>query len=129
MKEKQAIFQEIRALGKDLKSLRNQVARHEDTMIETKRVNEQLSTGLNKIFEDKCVMNALVVHMAETGRRASELNIELCQRQAVLDHCKDNVHRTEAEKVKWQKICLIESIIVIASLSCMTVLFWRGWKY
>ena len=128
MKEKQAIFQEIRALGKDLKSLRNQVARHEDTMIETKRVNEQLSTGLNKIFEDKYLMNALVVHMAETDRRANGLNIELDQMQTVLDHYKDHAQRTGAENVKWQKICLIESLIAVASLSCMAVLFWRRWK-
>ena len=48
-------------------------------MIESKRVNEELSTGLHKILEDNCVMNALVVHMAETDRRASVLNIELDQ--------------------------------------------------
>merc|ERR1719180_242261 len=49
MKEKQAIFQEIRAIGKELKGLRNQLAKQEGSMIETKRVNEQLSAGLDKI--------------------------------------------------------------------------------
>ena len=79
MKERQTIFQEIRAIGKELRGLRNQTARQEDMMIDSKRVNEGLSTGLYKILEDKCVMNALVVHMAETDRRASVLNIELDQ--------------------------------------------------
>ena len=128
MKEKQAIFQEIRALGKDLKGLRNQVSRQEDIMIETKRINEQLSTGLDMIFEDKYMMNALVVHMAESDRRTSVLNIELDHGQTVLDQCKGNAQRMEAEKVKWQKVCLIESLVAVASLSCMAVLFWRRWK-
>merc|ERR1719381_274741 len=85
IKEKQTIFQEIRAIGKELKGLRNQMSRQEEMMIESKRVNEELSSGLYEIFEDKCVMNALVAHMAETDRRAGVLNTELDQRQILLD--------------------------------------------
>ena len=88
IKEKQTIFQEIRAIGKELKGLRNQISRQEDMMIESKRVNEEMNSGLYEIFEDKSVMNALVVHMAETDRRAGVLNTELDQRQILLDQCK-----------------------------------------
>ena len=88
IKEKQTIFQEIRAIGKELKGLRNQISRQEDMLIESKRVNEEMNSGLYEIFEDKSVMNALVVHMAETDRRAGVLNTELDQRQILLDQCK-----------------------------------------
>ena len=125
MKEKQAIFQEIRVIGKELKGLRNQIARQEDAMIETNRVNEQLSTGLDKISEERYVMNALVVHMAEADRRAGMLNIELDQRQTLLDECKESEILMDAYKVKWQRVCVIESVIAVASLSFMAFFFWR----
>ena len=126
MKEKQAIFQEIRSIGKELKGLRNQVARQEGVIIETKRVNEQLITGLDKISEEKYVINALVVHMAEADCRASVLNIELDQRQTLLDECKDNALLMDAYKVKWQRVCVIESVIIaVASLSFVAFFFWR----
>jgi len=125
MKEKQAIFQEVRAIGKELKGLRNQVVRQEDVMIETKRVNEQLNIGLDKISEDKYVMNALVVHIAEADRRAGVLNIELDQRQTLLDQWKENALLMEASKVKWQRVCVVESVIALASLSFVAFFFWR----
>ena len=125
MKEKQAIFQEIRAIGKELKGLRNQIAKQEGSMIETKRVNEQLSAGLDKISEERYVMNALVVHMAEADRRVGLLNIELDQRQTLLDECKDNALLMDAYKVKWERLCFIESVIAVASLSFMAFFFWR----
>ena len=129
MKEKQAIFQEIRALGKDLKFLRNQIARQEGLMHENMRLHEQLSTVLNKIFEDNHVMNTLVIHVAETDRKANVLNAEIEQSQTVLEQCKEKARCAEAEKVKWQKVCLIESILTVASLSCIASLFWRRWKF
>jgi len=125
MREKQAIFQEIRVIGKELKGLRNQLARQEDVMIESKKVNEQLNTGLDKISENRYVMNALVIHMAEADRRAGVLNNELDRRQSLLDQWKDNALLAEAYKVKWHKVCVIESAIVVASLSFMVFLFWR----
>jgi len=125
MKEKQAIFQEVRAIGKELKGLRNQVVRQEDVMIETKRVNEQLNICLDKISEDKYVRNALVVHIAEADRRAGVLNIELDQRQTLSDQWKENALLMEASKVKWQRVCVVESVIALASLSFVAFFFWR----
>ena len=125
MKEKQAIFQEIRAIGKELKGLRNQVSRQEDVMIETKKANKQLSNGLYKIIEDRYVMNALVVHLAEADRRAGMLNNELVQRQTLLDECKDNALLMEASKVKWRRVCVVESLVAVALLSFVAFVFWR----
>ena len=125
MKENQAIFQEVRLMGKELKSLRKQIVRQEDFLIESRKDHEQMNADLYKISEDKSSMTALVVQMAETDQRAALLNIELEQRRIAMDRCMNDVLYAESKGVKWQRVCLVEAVVVLASLSFMAFLFWR----
>ena len=123
MKGQQAIFQDIKSIGKELKLLRKQITSQKDLVIDSKKEIEQINAGLRKVLEDRALLTSLSAKMTKADRKLDQLDHGRKEDQE-LTRRKDSLLVFAAGEARWQRLCAMKAAIAMSSIFIF-VFLWR----
>ena len=123
MKGHQAIYQDIKSIGKELKLMRKQISSQKDLVIDSKKEIEQINAGLRKVLEDRALLTSLSAKMTKADRKLDQLDHGRKEDQE-LTRCKDSLLVFAAGEARWQRLCAMKAAIAMSSIFIF-VFLWR----
>ena len=123
MKGHQAIYQDVKSIGKELKLMRKQISSQKDLVIDSKKEIEQINAGLLKVLEDRALLTSLSAKMTKADRKLDQLDHGRKEDQE-LNGCKDSLLVLAAGEARWRRLCTMEAAIAMSSIFIF-VFLWR----